>query len=257
MSLDVQDQTAVNSGFALHPVQPPIVYELGQQTLFSQAVAEPRVIPFDKFATPAQRESIRARATELPRPVPLKNERVEVKHARPQRRSASNNSQRWLEFLGEEQVLSQPGNSIKCDAPVAPVELRMRAAAIDLSIMAIGWALCYAIFRFLGCQISTDKHVLPFFVVALVTVPFLYNLLWAYAANDSLGMQKVGLTLVDFDGNPPSQRRRYQRMFGSIVSVLAAGMGLVWVFVDEDSLTWHDHMSNTFPTFVSEEESIS
>jgi len=84
-------------------------------------------------------------------------------------------------------------------------------------------------------------------------VPFLYKLLWAYAGNDSLGMQQVGLVLVDFDGNPPSRRRRYQRLFGSFVSVLAAAMGLVWVFVDQDALTWHDHISNTFPTFAFED----
>jgi uncharacterized RDD family membrane protein YckC len=65
-------------------------------------------------------------------------------------------------------------------------------------------------------------------------------------------MQMAGLRLVDFDGNPPSQERRYQRVFGSVISLLAAGIGLVWALVDEDSLTWHDHMSNTFPTIAAE-----
>jgi uncharacterized RDD family membrane protein YckC len=65
-------------------------------------------------------------------------------------------------------------------------------------------------------------------------------------------MQRVGVRLVDFDGNPPSQKRRYQRLFGSILSFLAAGVGLIWALVDEDSLTWHDHISATFPTIDSD-----
>jgi hypothetical protein len=29
-------------------------------------------------------------------------------------------------------------------------------------------------------------------------------------------------------------------------------MGLIWALVDEDSLTWHDHISSTFPTLADE-----
>jgi uncharacterized RDD family membrane protein YckC len=236
---------------------PPIVQESGQQTLFSQA-SDRRIIPFDKFGpfdkfTPAQQRDSAARLTDPSRPIPIRQEKVEVKHARPQKSDSPRATQRRLEFQGEEQILSQPKHSIICDAPVAPAELRMRAAVIDMAVMGTGLALCYAMFRFAGCELSTDKHVVPFLAAALLTVPFVYKLLWAYAGNDSLGMQKVGLVLVDFDGNPPSRRRRYQRLFGSFVSLLAAAMGLVWVFVDQDALTWHDHISNTFPTFAFEE----
>jgi uncharacterized RDD family membrane protein YckC len=83
-------------------------------------------------------------------------------------------------------------------------------------------------------------------------VPVLYKLVWTVAGRDSIGMSFAGLRLVDFDGNPPSSERRYQRMFGSFLSLLAAGTGLIWALVDEDSLTWHDHISGTFPTLSTE-----
>ena len=38
------------------------------------------------------------------------------------------------------------------------------------------------------------------------------------------------------------------RLGGSVLSFLAAGIGLVWSLVDEDRLTWQDHISSTFPT---------
>jgi uncharacterized RDD family membrane protein YckC len=95
--------------------------------------------------------------------------------------------------------------------------------------------------------------VLPFLAATLITIPLFYRLLWAFAGRDSLGMRLTGLRLVDFDGNPPSQERRYHRIFGSILSVLAAGMGIAWSFVDQDCLSWHDHISSTFPTVISDD----
>jgi uncharacterized RDD family membrane protein YckC len=109
-------------------------------------------------------------------------------------------------------------------------------------------------FYYAGGVISLDRHTLPFLLIALATVPLFYKLLWVFAGRDSLGMQRAGLRLVDFDGNPPSQQRRYARLFGGFVSLLAAGIGLVWAFVDEDSLTWHDHISSTFPTFANDSD---
>jgi len=62
-------------------------------------------------------------------------------------------------------------------------------------------------------------------------------------------MRIAGLELVDFDGKAPRREQRFGRLFGSALSLLAAGIGMIWLLVDEERLTWHDHMSGTFPTF--------
>ncbi len=123
---------------------------------------------------------------------------------------------------------------------------------IDAVIMAAGAGFGVAIFRGFNGQVSLDKHSLIFLALALATIPFLYELLWTLAGRDTFGMRKTGLRLVDFDGNPPSHQRRYQRLFGGLLSVLAGGIGLIWLFLDQDCLTWHDHISSTFPTIASE-----
>ena len=224
----------------------------GQQILFSTASAVPRVIPFDSLTTAAERESIRARAAEIARPAPLKSGKVEVRRARAKQVRSS--EQRRLEFLGQDEVLSQPQSNITCGAPVAPPALRAEAALIDGVLMAFGCAVALALYLYQGGSLLPGKHAALFLTAALATIPTAYKLIWTAASRDTLGMQMAGLRLVDFDGNPPSQERRYQRVFGSVISLLAAGIGLVWAFVDEDSLTWHDHMSSTFPTIVSEAE---
>ncbi|MBV9404552.1 MAG: RDD family protein [Acidobacteriaceae bacterium] len=229
---------------------PSPVSQSAQQALFSTGMPEPRVIPFASLTTQAERESIRARAADLVRPAPPKIAKVEVRHARP--RKTRSTDQRRLDFDGHEQVLTQPQSSIICDAPVAPPRLRVEAAFIDAGIIALGWAVGVVLFALKGSALVLDKHVLLFLAVALATVPLFYKLLWTFAARDTIGMRCAGLRLVDFDGNPPAHTRRYQRMAGSFLSLLAAGIGLIWMFVDEDGLTWHDHISGTFPTIDTE-----
>jgi hypothetical protein len=181
----------------------------------------------------------------------LKVGKVEVS---PRSRRGSNpkgerqGEQQRLDLFGEPQVLTQPQSTIICDAPVAPNALRSQAGLIDALVVLMGCALAIAVFRFAGGGFILDKRSLPFAFAAVATIPVAYKFLWSWAGLDSVGMQVARLRLIDFDGNSPSQERRLQRAFGSFVSVLAAGIGLVWALVDQDGLTWHDHMSGTFPT---------
>jgi len=58
------------------------------------------------------------------------------------------------------------------------------------------------------------------------------------------------MRLVNFDGRPPNRAQRMRRMAAGVLSMLSAGLGLIWVLVDEENLAWHDHISKTFPTPV-------
>ncbi|MBV9084366.1 MAG: RDD family protein [Acidobacteriaceae bacterium] len=175
-----------------------------------------------------------------------------MRHSRSRQRAASMQEQRHFEFLGQEEIVAPLEPGILCDALVAPVSLRFRAGLTDALIMSLGCGVVFGLFYYAGGRLPADKHGFGFLTAALVAIPVVYKLLWTFVGQDTIGMQSAGLRLVDFDGNPPSKQRRYQRFFGALISFLAAGMGVVWAFVDEDSLTWHDHMSGTFPTVASD-----
>ena len=223
----------------------------GQQMLFQAPLADPRVIPFDSLTSHAERESIRARAAELARPAPLKTEKIAA--PRPRARNRRSADQGRLDFTAPAPAIPLPESSIVCDAPVAPLALRIQAAGIDALLIALGCAFGVTLFYFLGGQVSLERRAAPFFLLSIFTVPLFYKLLWTMAGRDTAGMRSAGLQIVDFDGNRPSQARRYQRLCATFLSLLAAGMGLIWALVDEDGLTWHDHISSTFPTLVSDE----
>lgn len=224
--------------------QPLIVDDPVQPALFNQPMVDKRVIPFESLTSQSERDSIRARAAE--RPAPVKTGKVQLRHAKSPKRQARED-QSAFQFIGPDEVLP-PSPSIICDAPVAPIGMRLQAALWDGLAVAIGCIFLAACMAFVGGGIPSDKKLLVFYVLGLATVPLLYKLLWTFAGSETPGMKKLGLRIIDFDGNPPSHDRRYVRAFGSILSLLAAGMGLVWAFVDEDRLTWQDHMSGTFPT---------
>ena len=56
------------------------------------------------------------------------------------------------------------------------------------------------------------------------------------------------MKLINFDGSPIDRRERGIRFAAAWLSLCSAGLGLLWSLADEESLTWHDHMSKTFPT---------
>ena len=229
----------------------PSAAESGQQTLFPAAA--PRVVAFDSLTSPATRDAIRERAAELSRPAPLRTGKVEVSPRRARESSPKKrkrDEQQRFDFRGQPETVSQPQSSIECDAPVAPISMRVHAAFVDVAIMATGCLIAVFTFRFCGGIIAFDRHSAPFVAAALAMIPVFYKLLWSFADRDTIGMRVAGLKLVDLDGNPPPRERRYSRTLGSFISLLAAGIGLVWILVDEDGLSWHDHMSSTFPTMA-------
>ena len=59
-------------------------------------------------------------------------------------------------------------------------------------------------------------------------------------------MRWSSVKVLNFDGQRPTREQRLTRLFAGALSFLAAGLGLVWALADEESLTWHDHISKTF-----------
>ena len=115
----------------------------GQQALFNNPNPS-RLVAFESLTSPEERASIRARAAGMASQEAPKRARVELRRARPARGSAG---QQRLDFFGQEEVLTPPQSHIICDAPVAPIALRIEAALIDAAITlfpsVIGLVLSY------------------------------------------------------------------------------------------------------------------
>lgn len=213
----------------VRPPQRSVVY---QRPLFSSKEV-PQVIGFETFA-PVVPERPRQRASEPQRP--------RTRRPIPGQQTLEFNTPLSHEIDGQAEPV------IYCDAPVAIPAHRMIAAAADCSLILIALGIFIGIFQFAGGNIMVSKQTLPLLAGIAAVFTLVYKLLWCLADGDTAGMRWAHLKLVNFDGQRPDREQRVYRMASGILSLLAAGLGVIWALVDEESLTWHDHISKTFPT---------
>jgi uncharacterized RDD family membrane protein YckC len=203
----------------------PITY---QPSLFSGREL-PRVVPFESIARSA---------------APLAREQTSPVHRVRHRRPVP--GQQSLEFTAR---ATRPADgAIYCDAPVAIPAHRAMAAAMDGGMILLATAIFGIIFYLAGGQLVFTSKSVPVLVAVVGSLVIFYEVLWCLAGGDTAGMRWARLTLVDFDGQRPRRKQRLYRLASGILSLLAAGIGLLWALVDEETLTWHDHISKTFPT---------
>ena len=233
---ETTSKAAATAGVAVEPALPPITRKpiTYQPSLFSSREF-PRVVSFETIAPstlePSQRKSVPSRPrTRHRRVIP---------------------GQQSLEFApaaGSGRYNRPAEGSIYCDAPVAIAAHRATAAILDAGMIVTALAIFGGIFYFTAGSIPLTARTVPGLLGIVALVTFFYKLLWCAANEDSAGMRWTRLTLVNFDGQKPTQQQRYQRLFSGFLSLFAAGLGVLWGLVDEETLTWHDHISRTFPT---------
>ncbi len=213
----------------------PITY---QPSLFTSREL-PLVVRFETIAPDAAPPSPRKPQPSAPR----------------QRRRKVIPGQQALEFthqFSQSARSSKPAEGvIYCDAPVAIPAHRAMAAALDASVIVMALGVFGAVFRLAGGVFVLNAKTAPMFMGVAAGVVIFYRLLWCLANGDTAGQKWTRLRLVNFDGQKPTRAQRFYRTASGFLSLMAGGIGLLWGLVDEETLTWHDHISKTFPTPVN------
>ena len=134
------------------------------------------------------------------------------------------------------------------DLPFRTVRISQRVLAGVVDVAVVGAGL--AIFAAVACKIIPDLSITKPLILASVAMAGLlwsvYQYLFVVHAGRTFGMMATKIRLRTFKGNAPSFPQRHKRVLGFYFSVLSLGMGLMWVFVDVDSLCWHDRLSQTY-----------
>jgi uncharacterized RDD family membrane protein YckC len=235
---------------------PPATAATAQPNLFTKvaapltnAIPGQNVIPFDR------RERVAARPPQVSQVAPPQGsqqttQRVIVRKSAPASTSAAQGS---LDF-----VPAAPGKGRKlktdvearvfCGQPVATPTHRVVACMIDGAIVLFGYGLLLGLFELLGGSLGHGNSLWIAMGAVLALVAMLYGLMWAIAGRETAGMHLTDLQLITFDGFPLDPRSRVLRFASTWLSFCSGGLGLLWALADEENLTWHDHISNTFPT---------
>jgi uncharacterized RDD family membrane protein YckC len=226
-------------------VSRPIVRAV-QQPLFPDR--QSNVIAFEDYAPP--RPAPRTKTSPAP-PKPAQAA-APAKPAQPRPRRRVPEGQGTLDFLPPQPAKPRTLHTtveavIYCDAPVATTLHRAVAAALDWSMVGIGYGLFLITYFALGGEFTLDRLNIMIFAAGLVLIALLYGLTWTIAGGDTAGMRWAHLRLTTFEGFPPERKHRLLRFAGSCLS-MATILGQLWCLADEESLTWQDHISRTFPT---------
>ncbi len=138
-------------------------------------------------------------------------------------------------------------DGLELPCPTLRSSRRISGAAIDAALTLAGAAMfAAAAARFLP-GLPPMKFLLAGAVAVSVLLWASYQYLFLVYRGCTPGMTATGVCLRTFKGRSPHFRQRQLRVAGLYLSVLALGMGLLWYFVDVESLCWHDRISQTFP----------
>ena len=128
----------------------------------------------------------------------------------------------------------------------APMSLRLMAAIVNGSLVT-------AVFLAVAGIGAANAKALPSLRVSevyaslgLATLGALYLLLFHYFSKGTPGMRYAGISLCTLDGQTPTRTQRCKRLGALLLSVLPVGLGIVWAIFDEDHLSWHDRLSQTY-----------
>jgi len=146
--------------------------------------------------------------------------------------------------------------SIYCDAGVATPIHRFIASSLDASMILIGCGIFLAMVQGFGGGVAIDKFNLAMLLCAGILITMFYGFVFAMSGRETAGQSWTKLRLINFDGFPPDASSRALRFAGSWLSFCACGIGLFWALLDEEFLTWHDHMSKTFLTMREADSSF-
>jgi len=175
---------------------------------------------------------------------------------RPRSKRAVSPDQQSFEFLATAAQMQPIGATadaamepaLCCEQPVASPAERLAAVGADMGIVLLAMFPFLAILRFWSGASVFDTAALGVLAGTYLSLLVLYKLLWCLGNGDSVGSCWRGLRLLHFDGRLPTREQRLRRLAAELLSTGALGLGLLWALGDHEKLTWHDHISKTFPS---------
>jgi uncharacterized RDD family membrane protein YckC len=149
-----------------------------------------------------------------------------------------------IEPVQQPELEKRPGIDIPLRS--APLGRRLLSALIDGLIIASNCAVFSLIFWKVTALEPPTLQIAAVLTSLCVVLWAGYQYLLLVYTGSTPGLRLSGLKLVRFDGSVAGRKLRRWRVLASFLSAFSLGMGYAWVFLDEDSLCWHDRITHTY-----------
>ena len=80
----------------------------------------------------------------------------------------------------------------------------------------------------------------------IVLLGVLYQYVFFTFSDATPGMRYARIGLCTFSDDNPSREAMRRRIFALMLSAAPLGLGILWLFFDEDRLGWHDRISRMY-----------
>jgi len=128
------------------------------------------------------------------------------------------------------------------NAAIPSLWRRLAAIFYDAWLVAALWLVGTTVDTFIGAG-SEGSH-LGLQIYAVLAPLVFFGWFWTHGGQ-TLGMRAWRLRLLSNDGSPVTLAQSLIRYIGAMVSMLALGLGYLWILFDRRGLAWHDRLSNT------------
>jgi uncharacterized RDD family membrane protein YckC len=136
---------------------------------------------------------------------------------------------------------------IEIDNAVVPgLSRRLAAIFYDSWLVAAFWLLGATVDTFvrIGLELDNAGNHLPLQLYLVLAPVAFFSWFWMHGGQ-TLGMRAWRLKLLSRDGGKASLKQSLIRCAGALLSMLALGLGYLWILIDRDGLSWHDRLSDT------------
>jgi uncharacterized RDD family membrane protein YckC len=134
-------------------------------------------------------------------------------------------------------------------ADIASISRRLMAATVDACcIGAAVVAFATTVSWISGPRLQALSH--PMLAAAAVITfaisTLIYQLLFFSLNEATPGMRYAHIALCTFAETYPSRRARRRRVLATVLAACPLGLGLLWAWMDDDRLGWHDRISRMY-----------
>ncbi|MCE7901884.1 MAG: RDD family protein [Gammaproteobacteria bacterium PRO9] len=129
-------------------------------------------------------------------------------------------------------------------SPTAGVFRRLAAAVYDGLLLVGIWMVITLIIVVLHGGEAVPAGNLAYQLLLLALAALLFMSSWL-RGGQTLGMRAWRLKVESATGAPLDLRTAGLRFAAGILSLLACGLGIFWLWIDRDHLTWHDRIAGT------------
>jgi uncharacterized RDD family membrane protein YckC len=133
------------------------------------------------------------------------------------------------------------------ELPPQPAALPQRvfAGLIDAAVVLLSGAFFAMAFVIFAPGLPQPRLTLLCGLMVCGVLWLVYQYLFLVHSSGTPGMHLAQLELCTFQGEAVSIPLRRARALASMLSLCAVGLGFAWAFVDEDTLGWHDRITQT------------